>query len=310
MTRLLEDLLEVSRITQNKIDLRRQTLDARTVIQDAATALRQNFATRKVALEFELPPNPVLLDADPARVQQIVVNLLDNGSKYSRPGGHVRLTLSEEGSMAKLSVKDDGVGMDPSALQNVFEPFVQDRATLHRTEGGMGIGLTVVRSLVQMHGGHVSAHSLGLNQGSEFNAYLPLSRSNEVQPTPVRYVFHSANRQRIVVIEDNTDSCEMLALLLEQAGHEVKTAADGQSGLELIKSERPSLAIVDVGLPVLDGFEVARRVRQDPQLASVCLVALTGYGQASDQAAALAAGFDEHLVKPLDPEQLSALLRD
>lgn len=307
MTRLLEDLLEVSRITQNKIELRRETLDASVVIQEAATAVREKFLSRGVLLDLRLPAEGVLVDVDPARLQQIVVNLLDNSSKYSKPDGTVQLRLRVEEDAVYIVVKDDGVGIEPDALPTVFEPFVQGGTTLHRTEGGLGVGLTVVRSLVEMHGGEVSASSAGANQGSEFVVKLPLSKAPRSRRPPSNHDL--VVPRRIVLVEDNADSCEMMELLLTAAGHVVETASDGQKGLDLICQRKPDLAIVDVGLPLLNGFEIARSVRERPELAAVYLIALTGYGQSSDSIAALEAGFNEHWVKPIDPDRLPELLR-
>jgi two-component system CheB/CheR fusion protein len=307
MTRLLEDLLEVSRITQNKIELRCETLDARSIVQEAATALREKFAARDVALCLNMRPEPVLMDADPARLQQIIVNLLDNGSKYSKPGCTVELELRVEAPDIRLIVRDDGMGIDADVLSTVFDPFVQCGATLHRTEGGMGVGLTVVRSLVEMHGGKITATSAGVDRGSEFIATFPLSQARAARERPP--AAHGGAPLRIVLVEDNVDSCEMLQMLLSIAGHDVATATDGRNGFDLICENRPDLAIVDVGLPLLNGFQVAELVRARSDLASVYLVALTGYGQSSDINAALQAGFDEHWVKPIDPENLPKLLR-
>ncbi|HEX2733954.1 MAG TPA: chemotaxis protein CheB [Polyangiaceae bacterium] len=307
MTRLLEDLLEVSRITQNKIELRCETVDAASVIQEAATAVREKFTARQVTLELRLPAEPVLLDADPARLQQVVVNLLDNSSKYSKPQGTVQLELSHDADSGYIVVKDDGVGIEADALPTVFEPFVQGGTTLHRTDGGLGVGLTVVRSLVEMHGGNVEASSDGLDQGSKFVVKLPLSRAPRRNHAPKQT--DTVSPRRIVLVEDNADSCEMMQLLLSAAGHEVATASDGQTGLSLIFNRKPDVAIIDVGLPLMNGFEVARSVRARADLTSVYLIALTGYGQSSDCVAALEAGFNEHWVKPIDPERLPELLR-
>jgi two-component system CheB/CheR fusion protein len=308
MTRLLEDLLEVSRITQNKIELRKQVVDARTVVNEALIAMREKFAKRKVALAVELAPEPVRVNADPARLQQVVVNLLDNALKYTQGEGRVVLALRNSDADALLSVKDNGVGIEPGVLANVFEPFVQGRATLHRTEGGMGVGLAVVRSLVRMHDGSITAPSEGADRGSEFIVRLPRTSEPTAAASPRPAVPWPAGR-RVVVVEDNVDSCEMLEFCLRHAGYEVFTAVDGQRGLELICEVRPDLAIVDIGLPLMDGFELARRVRARDDLGSLYLVALTGYGQSSDHAIALDAGFDRHLVKPLDPDELSRLMR-
>jgi two-component system CheB/CheR fusion protein len=340
MTRLLDDLLEVSRITQGKIELRKQTTDVRNVANEALVALKDRFASRGIELSCDLGEQPVLAEADPARLQQIIVNLLDNAVKYTSArysvtdgpltpssardswrglpdtergkqepsGGKASLRLEVEGDEAVLTISDNGMGMDPSLLGNVFEPFVQGAATIHRTDGGMGIGLSVVRSLVDMHGGRIEAHSDGHDRGSTFVVRLPLAPPSALAPRTRRTTPWPTGK-RVVVIEDNPDGAEMLSLLLEHAGYEVFTAEDGQRGVELIARVEPHVALVDIGLPVMDGYEVARWVRQQPQHEQLYLLALTGYGQAGDRAAALEAGFDEHLVKPVDSEVLRQLLR-
>lgn len=351
MARLLDDLLEVSRITRGKIELRKQTIDARKVIVEAMVALRERFTCRGIELTADLGSAPILVEADPARLQQIVVNLLDNAAKYtaarypaakytaandsaarhsaarhsaaeSSPsdassgdgaaldacGGRTAVALRAEGSEAVLTISDNGVGMDASLLDNLFEPFVQGAATIHRTEGGMGVGLSVVRSLVDMHEGSVSASSDGAGQGSRFVVRLPRSPASCAAPGAGRSVSWPSGK-RVVVIEDNPDGAEMLSLLLEQAGYEVFTAEDGKSGVELIERVAPDVALVDIGLPVMDGFEVARWVRAHDRHRGLYLLALTGYGQAGDRAAALQAGFDEHLVKPVDAETLRQVMQ-
>jgi two-component system CheB/CheR fusion protein len=307
MTRLLDDLLEVSRITQNKIELKKQVIDAREVIEEAVLATRDKFKSHGATLKKDLGSKVVPLEVDPARLQQVVVNLLDNAAKYSRPGGHVALELGRDGDRAVIRVADDGAGIDPGVLDSVFELFVQGRATLDRTEGGMGVGLSVVRSLVEMHGGTISAHSDGVGQGSEFVVELPIATSSIKTAAAARRSSWPPGK-RVVVIEDNADGREMLELLLQQAGYEVFSAGDGSSGLELIERERPQIAIVDIGLPTMNGFEIAKALRARPEYQDLYLVALTGYGQPSDHEAALSAGFDEHLVKPLDPNELSRLM--
>jgi two-component system CheB/CheR fusion protein len=336
MTRLLDDLLEVSRITQGKIELRKHTVDARQVVKDAMVALRERFASRGIQLTSELGQHPVLVEADTARLQQIVVNLLDNAAKYtaakyptSEPGqdsvptlpsgsapssgpapsgGRTALELSIEGGEAVLTITDNGVGIEPDLLDTVFEPFVQGATTIHRTEGGMGVGLSVVRSLVQMHGGSIAAFSEGRGHGSRFVVRLPVSPSSSAVPGTRRSTPWPAGK-RVVVIEDNRDGAEMLSLLLEHAGYEVHTAEDGKAGVELIERVAPDVALVDIGLPVMDGFEVARWVRANQRHQDLYLLALTGYGQAGDRAAALEAGFDEHLVKPVDAEMLRQVMQ-
>ena len=307
MTRLLDDLLEVSRITQNKIELRKQVVDARDIVTEAVLATKDKFQAQKLTLTQDLGSKGLPVDVDPARLQQIVVNLLDNAAKYSRPGGHVKLELGREGDQAVVRVTDDGAGIDPGVLDSIFELFVQGRATLHRTDGGMGVGLSVVRSLVEMHGGTIRAHSDGVGCGSEFVMTLPIAVKAAHTPNkPIRSRWPAG--KRAVVVEDNADGREMLELLLRQAGYEVFSAADGSSGLDLILKERPHIAIVDIGLPSMNGFDIAKSLRARPEYADLYLVALTGYGQPSDHEAALSAGFDEHLVKPLDPLELTRLM--
>jgi two-component system CheB/CheR fusion protein len=337
MSRLLDDLLEVSRITQGKIELRKQTTDVRSVANEAMVALRDRFARRGIELSSELSAQPVLVEADPARLQQIIVNLLDNALKYTaarhpaahagsealgessgdldserglpkETGGKAALRLEAEAGEAVLTISDNGVGIDPSLLESVFEPFVQGAATIHRTDGGMGVGLSVVRSLVDMHDGSIVARSEGPGRGSTFEVRIPLAAASARAPKTRRTTPWPVGR-RVVVVEDNPDGAEMLSLVLEHAGYEVFTAEDGQRGVELIAEVEPHVALVDIGLPVMDGFEVARWVRQQPKHEHLYLLALTGYGQAGDRAAALEAGFDEHLVKPVDAEVLRQVLR-
>ena len=339
MTRLLDDLLEVSRITQGKIELRRQVVDARAVANDALVALRERFASRGLELSATLGSEPIWVDVDPARLQQILVNLLDNAAKYTaakytaakfphddvppssvigaaldKPttapanGGRTSLELHVQDGHAVITVTDNGVGIDTRLLDTVFEPFVQGATTIHRTEGGMGVGLSVVRSLVQMHDGKIAAFSAGPGRGSTFVVSLPLASPDAAAAVAKRNTPWPAGK-RVVVIEDNRDGAEMLSLLLEHAGYEVFTAEDGKRGIDLIERVSPQVALVDIGLPVMDGFEIARWVRASPRHQKLLLLALTGYGQATDRAAALQAGFDEHLVKPVDAEILRRVLQ-
>jgi two-component system CheB/CheR fusion protein len=310
MTRLLDDLLEVSRITQNKIELRRQIVDARSLVNDAVTVAKDRFAARRVTLEVDLDAEPAMIDVDPARLQQVIVNLLDNACKYNKAGGRCSMRLRRIDDQATISICDDGAGIPPDLMGSIFEPFVQGRVTLDRTEGGMGVGLTLVRSLVEMHGGSVMAHSEGVGKGCKFVVRLPIVTAPAVVAAPPsRPVSMWPIGKRVVLVEDNEDSRDTLQLLLQNAGYEVFTAADGESGLELIRRVKPDTAIVDIGLPSMDGFELARQVRSDGT-AGIHLVALTGYGQAADHTAALQAGFDEHIVKPLDAEAIARLMRN
>jgi two-component system, chemotaxis family, CheB/CheR fusion protein len=310
MARLLDDLLEASRVTQNKIELRRSIVDLREVVRDAADAVRGMMEARQMHFSVESHAEPLYVDGDPARLQQIQVNLLSNAAKYTAPGGHVRLTLARDGQYASIRVSDDGAGIAPQMLDSVFELFVQSHRTLDRSAGGLGVGLTLARSLVGMHGGTITAESTGEGKGSTFSVRLPLAPPGarpEVAPTRSRP--RLGEGARIVVVEDNEDSRELLCMLLQRAGFDCHTAENGKEALPLIDRVQPQIAILDVGLPEMDGFEIARRIRSQPHFADLFLIALTGYGRASDRAASRAAGFDEHVVKPVRSEELLGLLQ-
>jgi two-component system, chemotaxis family, CheB/CheR fusion protein len=309
MARLLDDLLEVGRVTQNKIELRRRVVDLRTVLKDASDAVRGLVDGREIRFSMDLGHRALLVDGDPARLQQVHVNLLNNAAKYTQRGGHVTMAATTIDGEAVVTVTDDGAGIPADMLDHVFELFVQSSRTLDRSEGGLGVGLTLVRSLIGMHGGSVSVKSAGEGQGSEFVVRLPLATElGELAPDEGTSRTRLRAGARIVVVEDNLDSRELLCEILTIAGFACTSAGRGDEGLALITESRPDVALVDVGLPGIDGFELARCVRSDPSLASVCMVALTGYGQADDRARALTAGFDAHVVKPVDPERLMQLL--
>jgi two-component system, chemotaxis family, CheB/CheR fusion protein len=311
MSRLLDDLLEVSRVTQDKIELKKQILDLRPLVEDAVDAAREQIQARHLELYLELDDAPLFVDGDPARLQQIQANLLSNAAKYTHSGGHVWVSCHREEDSAVLRVKDDGSGIPAHLLADVFELFVQSDRTLDRSDGGLGVGLTLVKGLVERHGGSVMANSAGEGQGSEFVVKLPLSlqtpattSQSEVKPLPDA----ETPSLRVVIVEDNDDSRLMLCELLTLSGFDCQSAPDGVQGLELIQRARPDVALVDIGLPELDGLEVARRVRQAPELSSTHLIALTGYGQSEDREAVRKAGFDTHLIKPVDFDGLMRVL--
>jgi two-component system CheB/CheR fusion protein len=251
------------------------------------------------------------VDGDPARLQQIQVNLLSNAAKYTPHGGHVVLEVVPDGGEALIRVRDDGVGMPPEMLDSVFDLFVQSSRTLDRAAGGLGLGLTLVRSLVSMHGGSVTAESAGEGLGSTFTVRLPVTAARPGgEAAAGRRPLPLGDRARVVIVEDNTDSRELLCELLEQAGFECRAADSGVDALALVAEFQPDIAILDLGLPGMDGLELARRIRADPKNAGTWLIALTGYGQAADRTTALAAGFDEHVVKPVQGEALLSLLTE
>jgi two-component system, chemotaxis family, CheB/CheR fusion protein len=306
MARLLDDLLDVSRITRGGIELRKEDLDLRDVIRGAIEALTPVLEERQVRLRTQLPETDVPVRGDAARMQQVVLNLLSNAARYSPLGSPIDLNVTIEGDSVFLRVKDQGRGISPSMISDIFELFVQDDQGLERSTGGLGIGLTLVRQIVELHSGKVQAHSEGLGKGSEFVVQLPrqphavIHRQNELHTV--------ASARRILVVEDQDDSREMLRLLLESMGHVVVEEADGASAVEAIQREHPDIALIDIGLPIMSGYEVARRIRENRSLDDIVLVALTGYGRESDIEAAKVAGFDTHVTKPADAHVMDEIL--
>jgi two-component system CheB/CheR fusion protein len=321
MARLVDDLLDVSRITRGKIVLRPELVAPQTIVAHAVESVQPLITARRHELIVSLPPPepPALLNADPARLEQVLCNLLNNAAKYTKEGGQIRLSaaVEDEGRSLAFRVSDNGMGIAPDVLPSVFELFHQADRALDRAEGGLGIGLTLVRTLVALHGGTVEAHSAGIGQGSEFVVRLPLaptlSPRERVAEGRVRVAAPPGaeapdRRRRVLVVDDSIDSAESLARLLRRWGHEVHVAYDGPSALAAARSTAPEVVLLDIGLPGMDGYEVARQLRQDPDLKDTVLVALTGYGQATDRRQTQDAGFDQHLIKPVDPGLLRTLL--
>jgi CheY-like chemotaxis protein/two-component sensor histidine kinase len=307
MTRLLEDLLDVTRISQGKIHLHREVLDLKVVVEEAAKAVGALFHAREQQLVVDYQPRKLLVKGDSVRLHQILVNLLSNAAKYSEPGSTVWLTVQKAGREAILQVRDQGLGIPPDRLETIFEPFTQLASALSRSKGGMGIGLALVRSLVELHGGSIMAQSHGEGTGSEFTVHLPRI-SSQSQPEVSPKSLPTMDTLRILIVEDHPDVRTMLKMLLEMQGFDVETANDGERGLEMIEFQQPNVAFVDIGLPGIDGYEVARRVRSRPENDAVNLVALTGYGQPKDRERAAEAGFDAHLAKPVDLNELTHYL--
>ncbi len=306
MARLLDDLLDASRVTQNKIELRRHVVDLRVIAAEAVDAVRPQARERNLELTLNLPPQPLWVNGDATRLQQIQINLLTNAVKYTPRGGRVQLAAAADGNGSLvLRVSDNGAGIPSHMIDSVFDLFVQARHTLDHADGGLGVGLTLVRALVEMHGGTVSAHSDGDGKGSEFTVRLPVTSAPAQAHTDKGPAVSSiAAGTTVVVVEDNADSLEMLCSMLKLAGATCHSARDGRSALALIDEVSPDVVILDVGLPHLDGLEVARRIRSNPRHAGVRLIALTGYGLASDRQATAEAGFDHHLTKPVQPADL------
>lgn len=304
LVRIVDELLEVSRITTGKIQLLLERIALGGVVQNALETARPLLDEHRHQLTLSLPSQPVWLNADAARLEQVVVNLLSNACKYTEVGGHIWVTLHQDGAEAILSIRDNGVGIAPDVLPRVFDLFAQADQSLDRSQGGLGIGLALVQRLVEMHGGRVAACST-LGEGSEFVVRLPTVDCR----LPIEAKADDANRNsaiknqkslRVLVVDDNVDTVTTLAMLVRESGHEVRTAFDGSAVLETALDFRPQVVLLDIGLPGLNGFEVARRIRQQKVLTDVVLVAMTGYGQSGDRARSKEAGFDHHLVKPGD----------
>ncbi|MFO0890286.1 MAG: PAS domain S-box protein [Isosphaeraceae bacterium] len=313
LTRLVDDLLDVSRISQGKIKLDRETLPVSSFVASALESSRPIIESRKHHLEISLPDEPLRVEGDPTRLSQVVLNLLNNAAKYTPEGGRIRLSVAREDDLMVLSVRDNGEGIPPEMLPKVFELFTQVNRSIDRSEGGLGIGLTLVRRLVEMHGGSVDARSDGPGKGSEFIIRLPLARSQGLSggvdgPNGLGHAAPRGHRRRVLVVDDSPDATETLRRLLGRLGHEVQTAGDGIAACQAALAFRPDLVILDLGLPRMDGFEVARRLRAEPSLDGVRLVALSGYGSESDRRKTAEVGFDEHLVKPIDFEALRRIL--
>lgn len=264
-------------------------------------------AGRQLQLEISVAPGPLWVRGDKLRLQQVQVNLLTNAVKYTPPSGSIKFVIQQEGNEAVIRVQDSGLGIAAEMLPHLFEPFVQCHETIDRADGGIGVGLTLVRHLVDLHGGVVEANSKGPGCGSEFTVRLPLTAPPRLAPSPPAGQPEAPAIRRIAIVEDNSDSREMLYSLLRMDGYEVVAARDGLEGVELIQQHQPEVALVDIGLPGIDGFEVARRVRATLG-DRILLIALTGYGRDEDRRAVMSAGFDEHLVKPLDPDDLIKIL--
>ncbi|TFW34819.1 hybrid sensor histidine kinase/response regulator [Massilia horti] len=311
MTSLVDDLLDVSRVTRGLVSLSTQVLDLKSVIDDAAEQIRPLIATRRHKVVLDLPPDPAHVKGDHKRLVQVVANLLNNANKYTPEGGRIELKLVEDGSDYVLSITDDGIGMEAGLVSLVFELFTQAERTPDRSQGGLGLGLALAKSLVELHGGSVSAYSAGLGKGSTFTVRLP-RYLHEVSP-PAALPGNeagplAAGPLRVLVVDDNVDAVHTLQLFLTAAGHQVEIAYCAVDAFELAKVFGPDVCLLDIGLPDFDGNELARRLRRTPHAANATLVAMTGYGRQQDREAAISAGFDQYLVKPVNTVRLSEIL--
>ena len=310
MVRLVDDLLDVARITRDKILLHRQTIALSIVVERAIEASRPVIDARDHELFVELSSNPVLINGDLARLTQVLTNLLNNAAKYTEPKGRIWLTTSIENDLAVIRVRDTGIGIPSHMLESVFDLFTQVDRALERSHGGLGIGLTLVKRLVEMHQGTVEARSNGLGNGSEFILRLPIhaKAAEPVVDHPNGTGTISTALRRILVVDDNRDSAQTLSMMLDLMGHQTAMAFEGGEAIEVVTIDPPELIFLDIGLPRLNGYEVCRRIRELPGGNDIVIVALTGWGQEDDRRRSTDAGFDFHLVKPIDLATLEELL--
>ncbi len=310
LVRLVDDLLDVSRISQGKIQLQMENLDLATVVDRALESSRPLIHAREHTINVSVAKEPLAIEADPVRLVQVLANLLNNAAKYTPEKGRIDLSVEREGDQAVVKVRDTGVGISPEILPRLFDLFTQSKRSLDRSEGGLGIGLTLVRHITEMHGGTVEASSAGPGLGSSFTLRLPIaSNSSPRAPKAVLPALTKALRAvRVLVVDDNQDSVATLSRLLHVMGNQAMTAHDGARALELAAKFRPDVILLDIGLPGMDGYEVARRIRSLPGLESTVLVALTGYGSTEDRQHSENAGFHAHLVKPVDLDELGEIL--
>jgi CheY-like chemotaxis protein/two-component sensor histidine kinase len=309
MSRMLDDLLDVSRITEGKIELRKKPVALEAILTAATSLARSGCAARRQELTLTLPPEPVFLHADSTRLEQVFGNLLTNACKYSGHGCHIALSAERAPREVIVRVKDDGIGIEPELLPHVFELFVQASRTLDRQHGGLGIGLTLVQRIVKLHGGDIEARSEGRGHGAEFVVRLPILAEPPPPPPPAPAPVQDMAR-RILIVDDNTDGARSLAMIQKRRGHVAETASTGPEAVTAAAAFRPEVVLLDIGLPGMNGFEVARKIRAMPELGGVFIIAMSGYGREEDRHEAKQAGFDEYMVKPVDLEQLRAWMRE
>ncbi|MDC3961038.1 PAS domain S-box protein [Polyangium jinanense] len=313
LARMVDDLLDVARITQGKLGLRKERIDLAAIVSRAVETSRPLIDAAGHTLSIKLPPGNVMLEGDLGRLSQVLSNLLNNAAKYTESRGQVRLSAEVQGDEVQIRVEDNGMGIAPDVLPHVFDLFTQSSRAIDRAQGGLGIGLTLVRTIVEMHGGKVAAQSGGAGQGAEFTVRLPIHRAAPAEELPAptseeRGLMCRGEPRRILVVDDNVDAAESLALMLGYLGHETRVAHDGPSTLQIATSFQPELVLLDIGLPGFDGYEVARRLRAQRETRVAILVAITGYGQEEDRKRARKAGFDHHLTKPVDHDRLISLI--
>jgi signal transduction histidine kinase len=311
LVRLVDDLLDVSRITRGTFELKKERVALSSIVATAVETSRPLIEVARHELSVTLPSETIELEADPTRLAQVLSNLLNNAAKYTEAGGKIWLMAEREGNRVAVRVRDSGVGIAAEMLPRIFELFMQVDRSIDKSQGGLGVGLTLVRTLLDMHGGTVEVRSEGLGQGSEFSISLPLAPERLPAQADSRSLANAASSlplRRVLVVDDNVDAAQSLATLLRILGQDVRTAHNGRSALEAARVSMPEIAILDIGLPGMDGHELARRLRDEPGGAAVVIIALTGWGQDVDRRRSAEAGFDHHLTKPADPEALRKLL--
>jgi signal transduction histidine kinase len=311
LIRLVDDLLDVSRITRGKIELARENIELSSVVAEAIEMASPLVEQKRHRLSVNVPRAGLLVDVDAGRIAQVISNLLTNAAKYTPAEGEIDVVAEREGGEVVLHVRDNGIGIPPESIDRVFDAFVQDEQALDRARGGLGLGLTIVRNFVELHGGTVTVASGGPNAGSTFTVRLPAitatDAADDLRATRP-FKIPRLNARRVLVVDDNVDAADLVVETLSALGHQAVAAHDGPSALEAAARLRPNIALLDIGLPVMDGYELARRFRELPELRNTKLIALTGYGTESDRVRSLEAGFDEHLVKPLALERLEEVL--
>lgn len=312
LARLIDDLLDVSRVSRGKIELKTQWIEATPVLRHALDTVQPLMNERKHRVDASFGPGGLEVEADPTRLEQIFVNLLTNAAKYTDPGGHIALVARRQGDHLEFTVRDNGIGISPDRLPEMFELFAQGDRSLARSEGGLGIGLTLVKALTEMHGGTLAARSDGPGLGSEFTIRLPAAAPGaaHVRDADPLARNRTTRHRRILIVDDNIDAARGLSRLLRITGHEVEAVHTGPEGIEMARSSRPEVILLDIGLPGMDGYEVARRLRREPGFTATTIIAISGYGQDEDRRRSREAGFDHHLVKPIEPPALMALLAD
>ncbi len=312
IVRLVDDLLDVSRISSGKLQLRKEQVPLAAVVKSAVETSRPLIDRMGHELTVTLPERPLILDAAPTRLAQVFSNLLNNGAKYMDRGGHIRLTAERQGSDVVVSVKDTGIGIAADQLPHLFQMFSQVERSVERAQGGLGIGLTLVKRLIEMHGGQIEARSGGLGKGSEFVVRLPVvveaSGSKALGENDDTAAPQSC--LRILIVDDNRDSADSLAMLLRIMGNDIRTAYDGQEGVDMAGEFRPDVALLDIGLPKLSGYEACQHIREHSWAKDIIIIAVTGWGHEEDRRLSHEAGFDYHMVKPVDPQELMKLLAE